>query len=343
MPLFDLPLDQLRNYRPAANPPADLEDFWRETLRESRQVPMNPQFTELDCGLVGVKAYDVSFPGFAGQEIKAWYILPAQLAAGKRLPCVVEYIGYGGGRGLAHQWLLWPCAGYATLVMDTRGQGSAWQNGDTPDIEVTPSNPQFPGFMTRGILDPKTYYYRRVHTDAVRAIETALMRPEVDPERILLTGGSQGGGIAIAAAAIAGGIAPIVHQGKNIALKGVMTDVPFLCQFRRASEITAAYPYQEIVQFLKNQRSWESPSFCTLAYFDNLNLAPFAAAPSLFSVALMDDICPPSTVFSAFNAYGTARAPTVRKEIRVYPYNGHEQGQQFQTTEKLNFARDILG
>lgn len=342
MPLFDLPLDQLRSYQPQTDPPADLEGFWRDTISESRQFPMNARFQPIDCGLSGIQAFDVTYPGFGGQEIKAWYLLPANIQPNTSLPCIIEYIGYGGGRGFAHQWLLWPCAGYATLVMDTRGQGSAWQNGDTPDVEGPGSNPQFPGFMTRGILNPTTYYYRRVHTDAVRAIEAVLTRPEIDLANIFLTGGSQGGGITIAVAAIVGGIAPITHQGKTLALRGIMADVPFLCQYRRATEITAAFPYQEIVQFLKNQRAWEAISFRTLSYFDNLNLAPYAAAPALFSVALMDDICPPSTVFSAFNAYGNARAPDLHKEIRVYPYNGHEQGQQFQTTEKLNFAKALM-
>ena len=225
--------------------------------------------------------------------------------------------------------------------MDTRGQGSTWQNGDTPDIEETGSNPQYPGYMTRGILDPQHYYYRRVYADAVRAVEAALTRAEVDPQRVFLTGGSQGGGIALAAAALIAGIAPIKTGNGSLKLAGVMADVPYLCHMRRATEITAAFPYQEIVQFLKNQRTWLEPSFRTLAYFDNLNLAPFAAAPALFSVALMDEICPPSTVFAAFNAYATNQKAPIRKEIRVYPYNGHEQGQEFQAKEKLAFARGI--
>ena len=90
---------------------------------------------------------------------------------------VVEYIGYGGGRGLPIDWLLCASAGYAHFVMDTRGQGSAWSKGDTPDLESDGGNPHFPGFMTRGVLDPKTYYYRRVFTDAVRAVEAAMGAP----------------------------------------------------------------------------------------------------------------------------------------------------------------------
>ena len=94
-----------------------------------------------------------------GNGLKAGFLLP-KLREGK-LACVVEYIGYGGGRGLPLDWTLWPAAGYAHFIMDTRGQGSSWRRGDTPDI-AEGDNPQFPGFMTRGIFSPETYYYRRV-------------------------------------------------------------------------------------------------------------------------------------------------------------------------------------
>lgn len=78
----------------------------------------------------------------------------------------MEYVGYGGGRGFPTEWLPFANAGFAHLVMDTRGQGSVWRLGETPDRELEGGNPQYNGFMTRGILDPQHYYYRRVFTDA---------------------------------------------------------------------------------------------------------------------------------------------------------------------------------
>jgi cephalosporin-C deacetylase len=113
----------------------------------------------------------------------------------------VQYQGYGGGRGLAHQEVLFGLAGFAHLVMDTRGQGSTWSPGDTLDPD-DPGDPSHPGFMTRGILDPARYYYRRLFTDAVRAIEAVRSHPDVDPSRVAISGGSQGGGMALAAAAL---------------------------------------------------------------------------------------------------------------------------------------------
>lgn len=321
MAFYDLPLEQLQAYKPERSEPLDFDAFWQATLSETRQHPLDARFTPLDCGLKVIEGFDVSFAGYGGQEIKGWLLLPA--LRGARLPCVVEYIGYGGGRGSPWNYLTWPAAGYATLVMDTRGQGSTWQPGHTPDPEPDGANPHYPGFMTRGILDPKTYYYRRVFSDAVRAVEAALTHPAVDPERIAVTGGSQGGGITLAAA----GLSPLV--------KVAMPDVPFLCHFRRATQLIDTFPYGEIANFCKTHRDRVEQVFHTLSYFDGMSFSARASASALFSVGLMDTICPPSTVYAAYNHYAGP------KQIKIYEYNNHEGGATFQTEAKIDFLRAI--
>jgi cephalosporin-C deacetylase len=236
---------------------------------------------------------------------------------------VVEYIGYGGGRGLAHERILWAAAGYAHVVMDTRGQGSTWSVSDTPDPDPVGA-PAHPGSMTRGILDPITYYYRRVFTDAVRAVEAARSHEAVDPDRVAVTGASQGGGISLA-------VAGLVDD-----LVAVAPDVPFLCDFPRAIAISDSDPYGEIVRYLKAHRDHVGSVQRTLAYFDGAVLGRRANAPALFSVGLMDETCPPSTVFAAFNHYGGP------KEIREYPFNDHEGGEGFHDLAKLRWLRDRL-
>jgi cephalosporin-C deacetylase len=318
---FDLPLEQLKTYKPERNEPADFDAFWKQTLDTAHSFPLAADFQLVDSGLKLVDVFDVTFNGYASQPIKGWLVLPHQ--RDDKLPCVVEYLGYGGGSGLACDWLLWASAGYAHFVMDTRGQGSGWMNGDTPDNEPDGGNPQIPGFMTRGILKPETYYSRRVFTDAVRAVEAARSHPAVDPARLAVTGGSQGGGITLAVS----GLVPD--------LAAVIPDVPFLCAYRRATEIVDSSPYNEISRYLLIHRREVETVFQTLAYFDGVNFAARANAPALFSTGQMDEICPPSTVFSAFNHYGG------EKEIRVWPYNHHEGGGNFQTVEKVKFLANL--
>ena len=144
----------------------------------------------MDSRLETIQAADVTFSGFDGQPIKAWLLWPAGRT--EPLPTIVQYLGYGGGRGRPIDWLLWASAGYANLVMDTRGQGAGWLSGDTSDIEATGTGPQFPGVMTRGILDPSTYYYRRLMTDAVLAVDAARDLPIVDGARIAVAGRQPG-------------------------------------------------------------------------------------------------------------------------------------------------------
>ena len=317
MSFFDFPLEQLQTYLPPRDEPADFDAFWQETLAEAGQFPLEPVFRTVDTGLRRIETFDVTFRGFGGQPVKAWLNLPHERTG--PLPCVVEYIGYGGGRAFPSDWLLYPSAGLATLVMDTRGQGSAWSPGDTPDLETEPGSPQFPGFMTRGILNPRTYYYRRLITDAVRALETARSHPAVDTGRVAAAGGSQGGGLSLAV------------SGLDPALAGILPEVPFLCHYRRATQITDGYPYQEIAQYCKIHRDQVDRVFRTLSYFDGLNFAVRAKTPALFSVGLMDEICPPSTVFAAYNHYAGP------KQICVYEFNHHEGGGTHHLQERLKF------
>ncbi len=322
MAFYDLSEDELQQYKPERTEPENFDTFWKDTLDDSRQQPLDALFTPVDYGLELIDIFDVSFAGYGGQTIKGWLMLPRKRSG--KLPCVVEYIGYGGGRGFPTDWLVWSTAGYAHLVMDTRGQGSTWLHGDTADIDEPGGNPQHPGFMTKGVLSPKTYYYRRVFTDAVRAIEAASSFDAIDEDRIAVRGVSQGGGISIAAA----GLVPSV--------KAMMANVPFLCHYRRATEITDKLPYLELANYLRVHRDKIDTVFETLSYFDGVNFATRAKAKALFSVGLMDDICPPSTVYAAFNHY------RAEKDIRVWRYNYHDGGGSFQVKEEIAFLNSIM-
>ncbi|MFF2961901.1 acetylxylan esterase [Streptomyces sp. NPDC057963] len=274
MPLTDLPLADCRTYRPDLPVPAGFDAFWSDTLSQvtaGGQDPVEkPVYTPVDTGLPQIRTYDVTLSGFAGRPVRGWLRLPA--AAIEPLGCVVEFLGYGRGRGLAHENLLWASAGHAHLVMDTRGQGWSAAEGATADTDAGAAG-AVPGFLTCGIESPETYYYRRVFTDAVRCVEAMRTHPEVDPGRIVVTGVSQGGGIALAVFGLVPGLA------------GVMPDVPFLCNFRRAAEISGLPPY---------------------------------------------------TCFTAYNHYAGP------KDVRVYPFNGHEGGAAYQQREQLAWVRSLF-
>ncbi|MFD1717258.1 acetylxylan esterase [Georgenia deserti] len=325
MPLFDLAPEALETYLPQIDEPDDFDAFWSQTLGEARSVDLELRLEQVETGLALVHSYDVTFAGFGGHPIKAWLTRPADVTG--PLPAVVQFLGYGGGRGLPVEHLAWANAGYVHLLMDTRGQGSRWgAGGHTGD--PAGSGPAVPGYLTRGIGDPAEHYYRRVFTDAVRAVDAVRSLDDVDPTAVAVAGTSQGGGITLAVSGLVPG------------LRAVMPDVPFLCHYRRATEITGAMPYGEITQYLAVHRGEVERVFRTLSYLDGVSFARRADAPALFSVALMDTTCPPSTVYAAYNNYG-ARASDVVKDIEVYPFNQHEGGQAHQLTRQIGWLATL--
>lgn len=321
MAFIDLPLEQLETYSPATTEPADFDGFWRETLADTRLHDLAVRFEPYEAGLAAQDVYDVTFAGFGGHPIKAWLLVPRHRSG--PVPCVVEYLGYGGGRGFPTAYTLVSSAGYAQFIMDTRGQGSAWQRGDTPDAGAT-GEPQFPGFLTRGLSSPNEHYYRRVFIDAVRAVEAARSHPDIDG-RIIVSGGSQGGGISLA-------VAGMVDD-----LTGVWADQPFLCDYRRAATITDSTPYSELARYLAAHPDKVEQAFNTLSYVDAVNFARRGNAPARFSVGLMDAVCPPSTVYAAYNSYAAERSMT------VYQFNGHDGGGAHGARARIDWLHERFG
>jgi cephalosporin-C deacetylase len=316
MPLTDLPLEDLPGYRAGTPEPEDFDGFWAGTLATARAAGGAPAVYRPVPGarLAAVEVFDVRFPGWGGQPVAAWLLLPR--GATGPLPTVVTYQGYSGGRGLYFEKLLWSAAGYAHLVVDSRGQGH-----DTPDPDPVPTSQWVNGFMTRGIDSPDDHYYRRLMTDCVRAVDAVREHPAVDPDRVIVQGGSQGGGLALAAAGLAGDM-----------VAAALVDVPFLCHYRRGAEIASDGPYREIAAYLGIHKRVDPVGvFATLNYFDGQHFAPRASAAALFSVALMDPVCPPSTVYAAYNTYAG------EKDITVWEFGDHAGGRASQSAAQLEW------
>jgi cephalosporin-C deacetylase len=318
----DLPLAELRDYRPDVAEPDDFDAFWRAELAAARAHDGEPAFEPVAAPLRHAAVFDVTFSGYGGDPVKGWLLVPHALVPDS--PLIVEYVGYNGGRGHPIDWLVYTSAGYPHLVMDTRGQGGGWRGADTADLSDDGA-PSATGFVTRGIAEPHTHYYTRLYIDAARAVDAARAHQVTEGRPIVVAGASQGGALALAAA----------HLARDAA--AALVDVPFLAHPRRAVEVTDSRPYGELIEYCSVHSDRVETVFRTLSYVDAVNHGRRATAPALFSVGLIDEITPASTVFAAYNHNAGP------KDIAVYPFNGHEGGGTRHTLAKLEFLERSFG
>lgn len=297
---YDMPLEALKEYKPKLTKEPDFEEFWDKSLKKLAEVPLKFELSPYDYPVKGVKVYRVSYLGFENANIEGWLAIPE--GEGLR-PGIVLYHGYNwASEGMTYEVVNLALNGYVVMNMLVRGQ-----QGNSVD-NIISSTGFASGWMSKGILNPEEYYYRAVYLDAVRALEVLASMPEVDKTRIGVMGGSQGGGLSLAAVAFS-----------DIA-KVAVVDYPYLSNFERAVDIAPQGPYQEIVQYLRRNAKPEIETQVkkTLSYFDIMNLASRIKCRTWVSVGLVDEITPPSTIFATYNHL------TCPKEIAVYKYFGHE-------------------
>ena len=270
--------------------PDDFDEFWDSTLAAADSLPLNAAMKWLPLrSSPDVDVYEVHYDSLRGVRIAGWYCLPTR--RGAPLPALLQLPGYLQDPPI-------PKAeardGYAVFSVAPRGKVRSRAQFD----------PGYPGLLTHSITDRNTYGYRGFYIDAVRAFDFLQTRPEVRPDRIGLTGSSQGGGLTIVVAAL--------RQQARAAAAGA----PYLCGFMDAIGLTRTYPYQEIGDYLRTFPQSEAAVRDTLSYFDGICFGPRITCPIVVNIGLQDNICPPETGYALFDAIGS-------QDKKLYPYDGH--------------------
>ncbi len=297
---YDMSLGELKAYKPALTRRPDFAEFWTEAKNELAKVELSYRLESYNYPVKGVKVYRINYRGFMDANIEGWFAIPEKPG---RHPGIVAYHGYNwAAEGCIHDTVNMALHGYAVLQMLVRGQ-----HGGSVD-NVIPSHGNHAGWMTKGILSKEEYYYRAVYMDCVRAAEVLAEMDAVDESRIGVMGGSQGGALTLATAAL------------SEIPKVAVALYPYLCHFERAIDIAPQMPYGEINEFFRRNSdpAIEEKSKETLSYFDIMNHAENIKCPVLVACGLVDEITPPSTVFAAYNHMACP------KEIAVFRYYGHE-------------------
>lgn len=302
MPLIDLPIEELKCYQGRNPIPKDYEQYWESAIAKMKALEGNVTMTKADFQVPIATCYDLTFIGVGGAKIYAKCVIPK--SKGKK-PGVVRFHGYTMGSDDWAELVKYAALGMVVANMDCRGQG-----GYSEDI-VPIKGPSLFGHIVRGVQDnPDKLLYRDIFLDTAQLAGIVMDMEEVDETRVAAVGGSQGGALTIACAAL------------EPRIKLALAVYPFLCDYKRVWEMDLAKDaFNGIHDYLRRfdpRHEHVDEFFETLGYIDLQHMAHRIKAEVIMVTGLMDTICPPSTQFAMYNKI------TSKKDVIIYPDFGHE-------------------
>lgn len=304
MPIIDMPVSQLETYRGVSPRPADFDAYWAKALSDLEAQDLAVEFVPAAFQTDKAECYDLYFTGVGGSRVHAKFLKP-RLMDGKA-PAVLQFHGYSADSGDWSGKLGYADEGFVVAALDCRGQGGLSE--DRTAYRGTTMN----GLIIRGLddPDPENLYFRNVFLDTVALARIVMNLPYVDAERVGAMGGSQGGGLTLACIALE----PRINRAAPC--------YPFLSDYKRVWDMDLDQrAYAELRNFFRHHdplHAREDAIFEKLGYIDVSNLAPRIRANVMMATGLMDDVCPPSTQYAAYNRM------TCEKRHVLYPDFGHE-------------------
>ena len=305
MPAIDMPLEQLRKYKGISPCPDDIDPFWDEAIEEMKAVHPKIVMSRAEFQCSFADCYDMTFDGVGGARIYAKYVRPKKQK--EKQPALVKFHGYSMDSGDWVELLPYAAEGFCIAALDCRGQA-----GKSQDTGAVNGN-TLEGHIIRGLEDgPRQLLYRSIFLDAAQLAGILIDMPEIDEEKVGCFGLSQGGALALACASL------------EPRIKLAVSQYPFLCDFRRVWEMNLdidTSAYREMQKWFRKTdplHEREEEFFNTLGYIDIQNIVYRINGCVLMITGLMDEICPPSTQFAAYNKI------TAKKDMIIYPDFGHE-------------------
>jgi cephalosporin-C deacetylase len=303
MGLVDMPLDQLKEYRGTNPYPGDFDQFWETALLEIQAIDPAIELKKAEFQAPGIDCYNLFFTSAKGARIHARLCRPSKITG--KLPAILKFHGYSGSAGSWTDLLSYAGSGFIITAMDCRGQGGGSEDrGGVSGTTIC-------GHIIRGIDGPpEKLLFRQIFLDTAQLAGIVMDMDDIDADRVGAFGGSQGGGLTLACTAL------------EPRIKLAAPDFPFLSDYRRVWDLDLDKDaYEELRTYFRMfdpAHEREDEIFTKLGYIDIQHLAPRIKAEVLMTTCLMDQICPPSSQFAAYNKIAS------KKSLTVYPDFGHE-------------------
>jgi len=288
---------------PTTTMPDDFEKFWEQTLLQNKDIPLNAKMTKIEAlSDEKLDVYQVKFQNFRlGSYIYGVLSVPR---GGKKFPALIKVPGAG----------VWPHfmiqdadALKGLIVLDIRIHGIPMVMNDHNEIYGELWNAALNDYWAFNLDNKELYYYRRVYAGCVKAIDFIYSLPQFDQEHLGVSGGSQGGALAIVTAALDERVDYLVSY------------YPALCDLTGYLNGRAGgWPHL----FDKNNSPFHAKEdkIETSKYYDVVNFARILKVPGYYCWGYNDQSCPPTSIQSMYNVIKAPKELGIMKDAGHYIY-----------------------
>ena len=302
--------------RPMTDMPEDFAAFWERAKAENAKIPMDPRVERAEQWCTDkVDVYYVRLQSFRKDNYVYGYVSVPK-SKGPH-PAVLYVPGAGVSKTKPSTYMAEK--GVITMTLGIHGIPL-----DMPDENYDIlKNGALYNYQFVNLDNRDQYYYKRVFMGCIRAIDYLFTRPEFDGERLMVSGGSQGGGLSIVTTAL------------DPRVKYFVCFYPALCDHMGyLYDRAGGWPHmfdRTRVYFRTAERILNS------RYYDAANFARLIRVPGFFSWGYNDLSCPITSMYSAYNVV------TAPKELVLELRNGHRRSERQNRLADAWMLRQFFG
>lgn len=280
--------------QPTTTVPDDFDSFWERQKSLLAEVPIEPILTYMpDKSTAHSDVYHVSFRNVSG---RMYGILTKPKSPGKYPALLIV-----PGAGIRPYQAAHTDKNLITLQIGIHGiPVNLYESTLYQEL----AQGALAGYNTIHLDDKERYYYRRVYLGCVRAVDFLQQLDEYDGSNIGVTGGSQGGALAI------------VTAGLDNRIKYLVSYYPALSDLTGYLHGRAGgWPH-----LFKDNFTNQPAKVETSKYYDVVNFARKVNAPGLYSFGFNDNVCPPTSMYAAYNVIPGEKSLTLYHDAAHWRY-----------------------